>query len=300
MVLVPIPAALGKPYDLIPLSIALLIDLFAVYLNRLRHTKVAGIIAIFTTEAGLLGTLLSIPGGIAPVDLPLFDLLAESVIIAAYMIGPGWGFVIMGLNIVITWGLFHSPMISPGLSHLYANNANTFTQVVELQISVAVFSFILCYSSNHAIKHLDRAEEIVALERREIERQEEQLKLKQQLEDGIEKILQTHVRAANGDFKARAPLTQDNVLWKVAYSLNNLLARLQHYGQLLAERKRTEEAVSILAACVRAARANKQPIQPLQRTGTVIDELIVELAAPTTRYPHPSEATRSRPFPRTP
>jgi hypothetical protein len=49
---------------------------------------------------------------------------------------------------------------------------------------------------------------------------------KRELESGIQEILQTHVQTANGDFNVRAPLAQDHVLWQVAYSLNNLIARL--------------------------------------------------------------------------
>jgi hypothetical protein len=123
------------------------------------------------------------------------------------------------------------------------------------------------------------------------------LKLKGQLEDGIQKILQTHVRAANGDFSARAPLTKENILWQVGYSLNNLLARLQRNAELQIQMARTEEAVKMLAAYIRSAKESKQPLQPLQKTGTIIDELIVEFAAQNIRPPHQSEGTRSHALP---
>jgi len=63
---------------------------------------------------------------------------------------------------------------------------------------------------------------------------------KQELESGIQLILETHVQVANGDFATRAPLTQDHLLWQVAYSLNNLLARLQRLSQAEAELQRTK------------------------------------------------------------
>src|SRR5207245_259510 len=58
---------------------------------------------------------------------------------------------------------------------------------------------------------------------------------KYELESGIQLILQTHIQVANGDFTTRAPLTQDHLLWQVAYSLNNLLGRLQRLSQAEAE-----------------------------------------------------------------
>jgi nitrate/nitrite-specific signal transduction histidine kinase len=76
-------------------------------------------------------------------------------------------------------------------------------------------------------------QEIVAL-------QEAITKQKQELEGGIQQILETHVQVANGDFATRAPLTQDHLLWQVAYSLNNLLARLQRLSQAEAELQRTK------------------------------------------------------------
>jgi len=75
--------------------------------------------------------------------------------------------------------------------------------------------------------------EIIALERSNAEQ-------KYQLEAGIQLILQTHVQTANGNFNARAPLTEDHVLWQIAYSLNNLLARLQRLSQADVELRQTK------------------------------------------------------------
>ncbi len=75
--------------------------------------------------------------------------------------------------------------------------------------------------------------EIIALERSNAEQ-------KYQLEAGIQLILQTHVQTANGNFNARAPLTEDHVLWQIAYSLNNLLARLQRLSQADTELRQTK------------------------------------------------------------
>ena len=146
-----------------------------------------------------------------------------------------------------------------------------------MEVFEAVLAFLWVGSATKAIAALDRSEEIVALERREIEQQEKQLELKSQLEDGIDQILQAHVKAANGDFSARAPLNRENVLWRIAYSLNNLLSRLQRYNQLQVEMDKTQEAIRVLTERVRVAKANKQALVPLQRTGTIVDELILEL-----------------------
>jgi nitrate/nitrite-specific signal transduction histidine kinase len=65
-------------------------------------------------------------------------------------------------------------------------------------------------------------------------------KQKQELEDGIQQILDTHVHVANGDFTTRAPLTQDHLLWQIAHSLNTLVARLQRLSQAETELQQTK------------------------------------------------------------
>ncbi len=39
------------------------------------------------------------------------------------------------------------------------------------------------------------------------------------------------MKVANGDYNARVPLNQGNVLWQVSGSLNNLLSRFQRLRQ---------------------------------------------------------------------
>jgi hypothetical protein len=96
---------------------------------------------------------------------------------------------------------------------------------VTLVVLVVEASFVF-RPTTHKLQQT--IEEIVALQQA-ISQQ------KQELESGIQMILETHVQVANGDFTTRAPLAQDHLLWQVAYSLNNLLARLQRLNQAEAE-----------------------------------------------------------------
>jgi len=270
MVIVPVFGVLNKPFVLIPIFIVTVVDIVALILNKYKLTKVAGIIVLITIELGLLGTLLSEPGGMPVADLPLLDLLTQAVIVAACMIGAGWSFALMALNIGIIFGLLHSPAISPALRTAYALNPNIFVQAAEIQVMIAVITFILVYFSNRAIANLDRSEEIVAMERQELQRQQEELNLKQQLDEGIQQLMETHTQVANGNYAARAPLAQDNVLWRVAYSLNTLLARLASNANLEQERYKERRAIHELAESL------QRGTMP-QRTGTALDEVVVSL-----------------------
>jgi hypothetical protein len=81
---------------------------------------------------------------------------------------------------------------------------------------------------------------------------------------------------ARGNFNARVPLNQGNVLWSIAGSLNNLLARVQHWRQDSSQLQRTEQAIQQLRREMQLARTQGKPIQ-LSKTGTAVDLLLLDL-----------------------
>jgi len=182
------------------------------------------------------------------------------------------------------------------------------TPIVLSQVIVSVVAYITARNARFAILRADRAEEISALEQREIERQQQEIEEKQQLDIGIQQILQTHVQVANGNFTARAPLGKENILWQIAYSLNNLLARLQSYGQMAdhykqlqeenyslhtalqsnasaqRELQRTQEAASRLIDLLRQSKDGHISSLAL-RSGTIIDAVATQISAPVNSLP---------------
>jgi hypothetical protein len=299
--LLPLPEAISNIGFLVVLLVTLAIDAFALFvLNRKGHLASAGWLIVTVLDLGFALSFLSMPQGVTLSILPAFDLMAVALMVVVAFFSPRSVFVVMTINslFIVLWIIFgpHSAEIAQILK---TNPYLLFYPSLGLEIFAAILLFLWVNSAVKAIADLDRSEEIVALERREIAQQEEQLILKQQLEDGVQQLLQTHVKAANGDFSARVPLSKENILWKVAYSLNNLLSRLERYGQLQTEMLRTQEAVKLLAENMRTAKANKRPLQLPQRTGTVVDELIVELTSIAKIDVDQSKTIPSRPLPDT-
>ncbi len=139
-------------------------------------------------------------------------------------------------------------------------------------------------------------------------------KQKRELEEGIAQILQTHVQTANRNFAVRAPLNQDHILWQIAYSLNNLIARLQRLaqaevelqqmkmearhtigalqqqaGQIQTELRSIQTEAMSLVEMLRAAKAKGQPV-PTVTSRTLLDPLYRELVGTSVRpaLPPPS------------
>jgi hypothetical protein len=98
---------------------------------------------------------------------------------------------------------------------------------------------------------------------------------KRELESGIQQILETHVQTANGDFSVRAPLAQDHVLWQIAYSLNNLIARLQRLSQAEFELQETKrEATRVVGSLQTQANQIKSELLLIHsETAQLVDAL---------------------------
>jgi hypothetical protein len=117
------------------------------------------------------------------------------------------------------------------------------------------------------------AQKIAELEAIEIKRQEEELAMSQQIEDGIQHILATlNTVVTRNDFTMRVPLKQENILWRVGRSINNLLSRLQGFRQNQEELRRTHAIALAVAQYMR----DGHPIQLNSWTGTALDPVIIE------------------------
>ena len=249
---------------------AILSVVVACILNRFGQVTIAALIVIAVLMAAIFGADLSAPGGqLAPDYLASYDLLVLPVLVAAALLPPIVTFILVGVNsALIIVDFLALQTYSPDLAQeISADGLGLLLgRPIGLEVATAAIVFLLVRGIIENARRADRAEELAALEGAIADQ-------KRQLDVGVQQILATHVRAANGDYAARAPLGQDNVLFAVAASLNNLLARLQRSGQFENQLRRTESEARRLAAALDEARVGRRPAWPTP-SGTVIDELI--------------------------
>ncbi len=298
------PAAFAGSNSL--LIAILTIDLFiltlAMALNRLRRVNIAGIMVVLIFTASPTLNILTTPGGVNTSALPIFGLLVLPLMCAVSFLPPWWVFVVGAGNCLFTLYVLNF-MPSSGELHEVLKVAfpGIVTPILLGQGIVAIVAFLWVSGARLALLRADRAEEIAELERREIEQQQREIEEKQQLDVGIQQILQTHVQVANGNFSARAPLSKENVLWQIAYSLNNLLARLQGYNQMQVqlqrmqaenyrlhntlqstlsaqnELQRTREAAARLVEALKQSKSGRMAPVSVQ-SGTIIDSVVTQLS----------------------
>ncbi len=212
----------------------------ALLFNQMGKVTVVSILLIAVVDLGCGLMLLTTPMGLGVSDLPTFDLLVVSELIAVSLLSPMSVFPVALSNIVfIAADLLFQPR-TPELQMVLTSSMafNTIAQPISLQIVVAAVSYIWVRNALRAMARADRAEEIAELQQREAELQRREVERQQHLDEGVQHLSYVLVQAANGDRTARAQMNQDNMLWRVGNSLNLLLTRLMRIGQVEQENKR--------------------------------------------------------------
>jgi hypothetical protein len=265
----------------------------AAVLNRAGWSRVAAYLVPSLLTLVIMLAIVRTDGGLRLALLPAYDLLALPVFLVALTASrrATWVFAALGIAFVLADFALqpHARITAAGARGFddiqYAIGQVTWwgevNRHVALILFAALFSWLGAWSVETAIVRADRAEaeEVARLEHYVAD-------AKRQLDQGIQQILDTHIRAANGDFSARAPMNQGNVLWQIAASLNNLLGRLQKTGQAEHQLRRTEGELRRLAAALDDAQMGRRPIWPAP-TGTAAD-LILARVARTAYLPAPS------------
>jgi hypothetical protein len=259
---------------LLILLIAMAINIGALIFNRQGRVRVVGAVMVVVVEAAFILVVITSPTGLSSRSLTTFYSLVLTELIAVSLLPPKSVFLVTLCNAVFTWAAISFLPHTPDLRIMTPSSYySALAGPIVMQLIVALVTYLWTEGASEAIA---RAEQVAALERALADRDRAEAEQKQQLEHGIQQILQTHVQAANGNFEARAPLARENVLWQVAYGLNNLLARLQRATQSEHELQRTGIEAARLIQAVRQAKVQRYPIQA-QKSGTALDPLVQEL-----------------------
>lgn len=267
-----VPNGLANFPTLVSSAIIIASAVVAGMLNRTDHTTSAALVLIAAFTLALGGALVWAP----ELDLmwmPALDFFAVPVLLAALLLPRQVPFIVGTVNIGIVTALLVLKPRDPALAQMAASLGiyHFVIRPAMLIVIVAIASWLWSRSVEQAIARADRAEEIAAAEHQLAAQ-------KVQLERGIQGLLETHVRIANGDFSARAPVGQDNVLWQIAVSLNNLVGRLGKWAQVDQRLQHTEIEIDRLASAVEHAQHGQRPLWPALG-GTRVDRLTLLLAS---------------------
>jgi len=275
-ILLPIPVALISHN--IPLLVVIFVTLLfyaiALLCNRKSNLTLAGILTVLILNLGLLLYLVTVPGGLNVGTLPVYDLFLEISLVSVAFFPARSVFIVTAINIAIILGTVLLLPKAPDLvAFLRFDAYDVVIRPIILQLFGAFIVYIWVNSAYQAILRADRAEELAELEHREVERQQQEVEQKRQLDYGIEQILGSLNKVANGDAHVKVPLDQNNILWRVGYSINNLLARIQAFREERVELVRTRQAAAVLTEALKYGQFPRLN----GWTHTCLDGLLVEL-----------------------
>lgn len=230
----------------------LILLIVATVLNRLGKVTIAGIIVVIAFMAEPVLNIITTPGGLNMMVLPVYGLLILPLVCAVTFLPTWWVFVIALGNCIFTFcSLSYWPSTAELNVILFGNSDGSIQgylyaviiPIIISQIIVSIVAYIWVQGTSKALIRADNAEELVKLEHDLAVQARIATQQKQQLESSIQKIIDTHMRVANGDFDARVPLTEDNSLWQISGSLNNLLSRTQRLRQEAARLQQVERSL---------------------------------------------------------
>ena len=254
----------------------IIVCVIALFFNRAGKPEIAGLLLTVAFELALTMVIFTTQ----PLDEPSiqqYELYVFGELLSVSLLNPSSVFLVMTYNIiVITVSLLWQPPTAMLASDLKTQLIPMLVRPIGVQLLVAFVSYLWVKGTVKAIARADRAEQIAQLEH-------ELAVQKQKMEEGIQQILQTHVAIANGNLDARAPLTQDNVLWQIAKALNTLLVRLQRASQAEKQLQRVVQAVNTTVNTIQQAEQMNQ-MPRISLTRTEIDPLIMVLQGKTIAY----------------
>jgi hypothetical protein len=294
MVIALLPAcffAPGHAYFWLDLGLASM-SVFALILNRAGHTFAAGLLVNF---AGFLILTIALFTTV-PFDettLQGYDMYVIVELLAVSLLPMRSIFLVAAMSTIAIIGtLVYMPHTAILDKDLHERFLIIIARPVGTLFLVAGVAYILTSTMVKAIKRADRAEFIAQLQQGIAEQ-------KCELEVGIQQILQTHIAVANGHLQARAPLSQDNILWQISKALNNLLVRYQHAAKAEAKLIHIDQVVDYYIDRIKLAERNQQtPTLPL--ASTPIDPLIAALQGKTFgNIPLPTQIPSGRTVSRT-
>lgn len=231
----------------------------ATVLNRFGKVALAGIIVVVAFTAEPTINIITTPGGLNMMVLPIYGLLILPLVCTVTFLPPWWVFVVAAANCIFTWySLTYLPLTAELSATLEVAFAGIVTPIIISQLIVSVVAYIWVQGASKALVRADRAEELVKLEHDLALQARNATQERQQLETSIQKIINTHMRVANGDFEARVPLTEDNILWQISGSLNNLLSRTQRFRQESARLQQVEQSL------IQAREENRRLMQRIE------------------------------------
>lgn len=276
VVLIEAPDAVLDLTRWLPVVTLLALGLVAFFLNRAALINLSGLFTILAIDAALVVLLLTPSHGIKNGNITDFTIFILPILIAGIALPRRLLPFLALLHILLIFILFrmlpHDPLLTEeirlhdkGIMFLEISDA------LMLQIVGTLIAWVGAWNVDKALERANKAEELAQTQWNLNEQARFQVEQKKRLEYGIEVLKNAHARFANGDYRARANL-QDNELVPLTFSFNLLAERMNRVAQAAKAYTKLEQAFQQLFA-LQTSVVYGGALQPLVPTGTLVDKI---------------------------
>jgi hypothetical protein len=248
----------------------------AILLNRAGLVTLAGILLICFIAGAIWAYMLTSPLGLTMGQLPNYDLLAVTVVVAASVLPRISAFIVAAINCT---AIIADYLLRPHNANVMADAAlyssatqqtiSLLVRPIVLNLMLAIVAYLWVRGTDLAIRRADRAEEIAVYQRREVERNVA-------LEEGVRYLHQTLARWAEGDFRHQVPRMPVAVLEQVRQDLNVFIGLFTPTNQAEARLRRMQNEAFRLQVALEAW-VRRQAADWPSPSGTALDGVIVAL-----------------------
>ncbi len=280
--------------------------LIAMIFNRSGKTRIASILVVVMIEVGMLLTIIGVPHEqLSSFNLPIFALFIQPLLIAASLFPVELVFPLAAYHIAcIFLAITFMPKTAELIGHIQHMPYTAYGIPITLQVITALISFIWVRSAYEEMHRAETAEEVTRLTQALADQMLVAADRQEELERNIEIIHATLIEVSNGSYQQQIPLTQQDILWPLARSLNTLINHTRSYREQSKRFEQIDKLLSSLASELRQHRTGQKHGQiTVTNSGTGLDLLTVELRnllqaitppAPVAQ-PLPDTETLSRP-----
>jgi hypothetical protein len=271
-----LPTAIAAPVYWTALLIFTGFGFIAFFCNRATLINLGGLCVILAIDVSLVLLLVTLPRGIRNSNIPDFDLFLIATLVGGVVLPrrllPFLALVHMLLILALYAFLPHDPLLTEEVRINQGGSAyNELSDAFLLQVIGSALAWLNARSVDLALLRASKAEELAETQRNLHEQTRLQGEQMQRLEYGINVLKEAHARFANGDYRARAIL-QDNELASLAISFNLLADRLNRIARVAQEQENLELAFQQLFAIQEEVVYSGQ-LRPLAPTGTLVDKI---------------------------
>ena len=270
------PTAIPVPTYWIPIISLIVLSLIAITFNRRANVTLSGIFFIFAIDTSLAILLATTPHGIRNSNIPDFDLFIISTLVGGVVLPRRFLPFLATLHIFIIIILFavlpHDPLLQQEIrinqkGFAYSELSDAFI----IQIISAVIAWLSAWSVDRALLRANRAEDLAEARKRLGEQAQQIVKQKERIDYGITVLKAAHAHVANGEYKARAKL-QNNELSSLAMSFNLMIERLNRISQTAQDYTRLEHGLQQILE-LQDSVSHGGALKSLPATGTLVDRL---------------------------